>query len=135
MDRILEKGELSMRIKCAGTSFRAQYSMLLQGFREPCLQSKGVARWRPGSPGFNIFSSGLNVNRYPFKRSNSLLDKGQLLKGKNFFPLGVDTIFERLPYAGKQRESHKTCSILFYLGAPQMNSQQSLSILSCFQLP
>ena len=25
----------------------------------------------------------LNVNGYPFKRSNSLLDKGQLFKGKN----------------------------------------------------
>ena len=43
----------------------------------------GVARRRLGSTGFNIFSSELNVNGYLFKRSNSLLDKGQLIKGKN----------------------------------------------------
>ena len=45
-------------------------------------QSKGVARRRPGSTGFDIFSSELNVNGYSFKRSNPLLDKGQLLKKK-----------------------------------------------------
>ena len=62
---------------------------------------------------FNIFSSELNVNGYPFKRSNSPQNKGQLVNGKNlllqskFFPLRVDPIQERLPHAGKQRESKK----------------------------
>ena len=57
-----------------------------------------VARRRPGSTGFNIFSSELSVNGYPFKRSNSLLDKGQLSIEKNlllqskFFPLRVDPV-------------------------------------------
>ena len=52
----------------------------------------GVARRRPGSTGFNTILSELNVNGYPFKRSNFLLNKGQLFKGKNllleskFFP-------------------------------------------------
>ena len=48
------------------------------------LENRGVmTRRTPGSTGFNIFSSELNVNGYPFKRSKSLLNKGQLLKGKN----------------------------------------------------
>ena len=57
-----------------------------------------------------------HLNGYPFKRNNSLLDKGPLLKGKNllllskFFPLRVDSIQGRLPYPGKQKESHKNCS-------------------------
>ena len=45
-------------------------------------QSKGVVRRRPGSTGFDIFSSELNVNGYSFKRSNSLFDKGQLFKAR-----------------------------------------------------
>ena len=44
---------------------------------------RGVARRRPGSTGLNIFSYELNMNGYPFKRSKSLLNKAQLLKGKN----------------------------------------------------
>ena len=50
--------------------------------------SRGVARRWPGSTGFSIFSSELNVNGYPFKNGNSLLDKGQLLKGKNLLLIG-----------------------------------------------
>ena len=59
---------------------------------------RGVTRKRLGSTSFNIFSSELNVNGYPFKKSNSFLNKGQLFKEKNlllqskFFTLRVDPI-------------------------------------------
>ena len=59
------------------------------------------------------------MNGYPFKRSNSLLDKGQLFKGKNLLlqeqilSFKSSPVEERLPCPGKHRESHKSCSPFF----------------------
>ena len=77
-----------------------------------CSSCQRRSHERPGSTGFIKFSSELNVTEYPFKKSNSLLNKGRLFKGKNlllkgkFFPLRVDPIFNKVIPIQESRESH-----------------------------
>ena len=79
---------------------------------------RDVARRKPGSTDFNIFSSELNVNGYPFKRSKSLLNKGQPLKGKKCSYKGSTLSFKSRPYLRKaslSRETNRKSQKLFPL--------------------
>ena len=65
-----------------GTIVFSTYPKHQIGKKQNTEGTRGIARRGLEAPAQHI-SSELNVNGCLFKRSNSLLDKGQLFKGKN----------------------------------------------------
>ena len=79
----LRKVRLWLHMLCPRYGRPLPYTVpMITRLQETC-HCRVIARRIPGSTGFNIFPSELNASGYLFKKIDSLLNNGHLLKGKN----------------------------------------------------